>query len=676
MADATSAAVDQQMPTAALLADGTAHPPVDQSELFAYRPALDGLRAVAVLAVVLYHGAELTTGRLDLAPAGFLGVDLFFVLSGFLITTLLLSEARRTGGIRLRAFWFRRARRLLPALFLVIAVVAVAFLAHEALDFDATQMHRFPGDALSSLFYVANWDAAFSGPSYFDQFAGVSPLRHMWSLAIEEQFYLLWPILVSVAVVKFRSAPRTLAVMAGVGALASATLMSLWYVPGSDPSRIYYGTDTRAQALLIGAAAAFLLIDVPRQALGRRRAQAAGWTGLIVGLLIIVLASDQSQWLYGGGFLLMAIAAVGAVIAASGPQDTSLARALSQRPLVWLGVRSYGLYLWHWPVFVLLDSQRTGMGGVGLLALRLATTVLLAFASYRLIEAPIRFGVLRRRPSRVLAVAGAAVCAAVIVASIVTVRPASTELALIDSPGPAAAPEPAPVVAKPGVRKVLLVGDSVMLSLARNQPAVDRYLMRTEAPLGCSISSGHLDLIDFRSRPASNQPECRNQLRTWTDQIRRFDPDLTLMLFGGWEALTMLQDGRRLEVGSIEFNNAKLDHLERARRVLTSRRARLVVLTAPCTAEFRPGVGLQEADTGGIENYNAVIGTFAARHPGTVSVLDLHGLLCPAGSFTGKLGDTAYTEDGTHFTQAGGATVWAWLYQQLDDLGAGARPSE
>ena len=215
----------------------------------AYMPALDGIRALAVAAVLLYHG------EVSWAQGGYLGVDAFFVLSGFLITSLLLAEWRGEGRIALSAFWARRARRLLPALFLVLAGVAV-YGAVVAAPVELDQLRR---DGLSALGYVANWGQIFSHQSYFQSFAAPSPLRHTWSLAIEEQFYLVWPLLVAGVLRWRRGSFRSLTMITGALLVASATWMVLLYTPGADPTRVYYGTDTRAQSLLMGALLALVL---------------------------------------------------------------------------------------------------------------------------------------------------------------------------------------------------------------------------------------------------------------------------------------------------------------------------------------------------------------------------------------------------------------------------------
>ena len=215
----------------------------EPSAPFAHQPALDGIRALAVLAVMFFHGG------VSWAHAGFLGVDVFLVLSGFLITLLLFREISATHRIDVKAFWLRRARRLIPALVLVLIAVGI-FGAFIAADDEALGLR---GDLFGSLFYVQNWRLVWSGQPYFAQFGSPSPLRHMWSLAIEEQWYLLWPVAFFGLVRITRSRPRVIAIVIAVLAIASAILMTALFTPGGDASRIYYGTDTRAQALLAGA---------------------------------------------------------------------------------------------------------------------------------------------------------------------------------------------------------------------------------------------------------------------------------------------------------------------------------------------------------------------------------------------------------------------------------------
>ena len=365
-----------------------------------YLPGLDGLRALAVIAVLLYHA------QLPWIPGGFLGVEIFFVISGYLITTLLLEERRQRGRIDLVGFWMRRARRLLPALYLLL-VVTLAF----AVVFLPGEVARLRGDALAAFGYVTNWYLVLGEESYFEAVGRPSLLLHLWSLAVEEQFYVLWPLLLVAGTMLFRG--RMLLVVLA-GAVGSAVLMATLYQPDVDPSRIYYGTDTRAAGLLLGAALAF--VWVPGRVPGLGRGRLSGWlrrrfgwsvpllldvVGLAAlgGLVWFCLWLDQYQpFLFQGGLALVALATAVVITAAVHPRTRLLgAGLLGRQPLRWIGLRSYGIYLWHWPVFMVtrpdLDVPITGWP---LLVLRLVATVVLADLSYRFVETPIRTGALGR----------------------------------------------------------------------------------------------------------------------------------------------------------------------------------------------------------------------------------------------------------------------------------------
>ena len=370
-----------------------------------YQPALDGIRALAVAAVLAYHAG------MPWARGGFLGVDAFFVLSGFLITSLLLAEYRAKGRIAFTAFWARRARRLLPALFLMlvgVGVYAVVFAKPDELD-------RLRADALTTIGYVANWRPVFSGESYFDQFSVPSPLRHTWSLAIEEQWYAFWPLLLFV-ILRLRggSLRATLAVSLALAA-GSALLMALLFQPMHDPSRVYYGTDTRAQSLLVGALLAMLLLQR-----GPVRSAPARWTLQGVAVLCVVFigfvwarADDNSSLLYRGGFLVLATSVAVVIAASVQPGVSVVGRVLSLPPLRGLGLISYGVYLWHWPIYLVLTPGRTGWDDYPLFALRVAATLAISIVSYRLLEMPVRRGAFRQwKVSWTLAPAAAA-CVAV-----------------------------------------------------------------------------------------------------------------------------------------------------------------------------------------------------------------------------------------------------------------------
>ncbi len=431
-----------------------------------YTPALDGLRALAVLAVMLYHGGVAVVG------GGFLGVDVFFVLSGFLITTLLLLEFESTGGLNLPAFWGRRARRLLPALLLVLVAVLIyaAFLAGEAAS-------SVRSDVLATLFYVSNWWFIFSGNSYFEQFQDPSPLTHTWSLAIEEQWYLLLPLVLVLVLPRIRNR-RWWAALFGALALVSAVVMALLYTPGSDPSRAYYGTDTRLLALLIGAGLASLFTPgVVERVRGPARWLAP--TGAVGLVLLLAWTDDTSEWLYYGGFLLVALVSAVVLAALVARPEGLVARGLTWSPVVWIGKISYGLYLWHWPVYVVLSPTRTGISGTSLLLLRIAVTFGIATLSYYLVEMPVRRGALSRltQSQRVAVVLAAPVAVLGLLAITATTArsPAQDSLeAIRDAATQTPSPRPTASSTAPAVTsdvRAILVGDSVALSLfAAYQP--------------------------------------------------------------------------------------------------------------------------------------------------------------------------------------------------------------
>ncbi len=347
-------------------------------------PALDGVRAVAILAVLAFH---LGFGW---AVGGFLGVDLFFVLSGFLITSLLIEEWCVSGRIAIGAFWGRRVRRLMPALVLVVTaiviyVVVVGRLSSHTSPGVAMELVNLRGDAISALFFVGNWHMIVLKET-------LSPLSPIWSLAVEEQFYLVWPIAI---VVLLKLSPKRWRpvglVLCIAGALASVIDMGVLYQPGVNWLRAYYGTDTRAFALLVGAALA--MVSAGRLQPGARirsSLHVAGPVALVALFVFWVTARYTDGWMYRGGFGACAILAALVVADVRLIEPGPLAKLLSLRPLRWIGTISYGLYLWHWPVIYYLYQGRTGLPLAVLDIVRVALTFGLATASYYLVERPIR----------------------------------------------------------------------------------------------------------------------------------------------------------------------------------------------------------------------------------------------------------------------------------------------
>jgi peptidoglycan/LPS O-acetylase OafA/YrhL len=384
-------------------------------------PALDGVRALAVCVVIAYHLG------LGWAPGGLLGVGVFFTLSGYLITDLLLAQWDG-GRRRLADFWARRARRLLPALYLMLVVVSVwvATAFHSRLT-------EVRGQVVSALLYVNNWWQISQHVSYFQQFGPPSPLNHLWSLAVEEQFYVVWPWLLLIGVWAVRERRRPIKVrprLAGVTmalAVASAIEMAILYHPSLDPTRVYDGSDTRAFGLLFGAALAMVW---PSRMLTGRVTSGARWiidglgsVGLVAIAVMVWRTNQYSPFLYHGGLVILSAATV-LVVAAGAHPASRLARVLGSAPLRWVGVRSYGIYLWHQPIIV-LSTPASSHAVQPLRALaQVAVSVLLAALSWRFLEEPIRHGALgrmwsalrtsRRRPRPLLLGAGAGAAAAVL----------------------------------------------------------------------------------------------------------------------------------------------------------------------------------------------------------------------------------------------------------------------
>ena len=358
-----------------------------------YMPGLDGLRALAVVAVIAYHS------EIESVPGGFLGVEIFFVISGYLITALLLEEFNLNRGINLRQFWVRRARRLLPALFLYIGG-SVAFAYSMAEDVVPTK-----GEVLSTLGYIYNWFGIFQEISYTDVFERKNFFHHLWSLAVEEQFYLLWPVLL-LCLQKHINRKVTISLLI-LGITSSAFLMWTMYQPFEDPLRVYYGTDTRASGLLIGALLAYIWRpwSVEKSKLFPKGKDASFLVGIAaIGILVwanmhyTLLMPDADQ-LFRGGFLITStVTAI--VIACVVIPNSYLNSILGLAPFVWIGKRSYGLYLWHWPVFQLTRERvDVDINGWELFAVRMFVTLVLVEISYQCVERPIR----ERRMMRELA---------------------------------------------------------------------------------------------------------------------------------------------------------------------------------------------------------------------------------------------------------------------------------
>ncbi|MDA1532816.1 MULTISPECIES: acyltransferase family protein [Bacillus] len=352
-----------------------------------YMVGLDSLRGLAILGVILYHI------NFNWMPGGFLGVTVFFVLSGYLITDILAMDWKRNKRIDLKKFWLSRARRLLPGM-LVMLVITLAWIT----IFHSSLLEKMRGDSLAALFYVSNWWYIYHKLSYFDNFNQISPLNHFWSLAVEEQFYVVWPFIISLGLYYIKKQSRMILLIC-LGAFASALAMAILYEPGVDPSRIYYGTDTRAFSLLIGAVLALVWPSnrlankiIPK---ARFILDVVGGIALIIILVMFWKTNQYDPFLYKGGMVLLSIATALLVANLAHPASR-IAQFLRFRPLRWVGVRSYGIYLWHYPILT-LTTPKVNAGDFSIIRaiLQFLLIILIAQISWKFIEKPIRQGALR-----------------------------------------------------------------------------------------------------------------------------------------------------------------------------------------------------------------------------------------------------------------------------------------
>ena len=643
----------------------------------AYLPALDGVRAAAVVAVMMFHGG------IPHMDGGFMGVDAFFVLSGFLITSLLIGEWRQTLTIKLGAFWARRARRLLPALFLML--IFVAFFASVIVPKGTYGALRL--DALSTLLYVSNWHFILVNSNYFNETAASSPLLHTWSLAVEEQFYVIWPLVV-LGVLYFTKSLKALFTLCVAAAIASAVWMHVVYDGGVNTNRAYLGTDTRSQCLFIGCALAVGLVLVaqrshelgrlakgelwrPTRNVGLAACGLLGIVGAVGAVAIWVATTANSSFPYDGGFFLIGLCVAGVVLAAVAAPRSVVPRVLALTPVRYVGRISYGLYIWHWPIFIWLDHARTGLLGYELFAVRVAVTFAVSVVSFHLVERPIRMGtfVSQWRAWLVVPAGVGVVLVAVIAATTGTTAVASTTFPSLPQPTGTTTTTKA---GTPPVR-VLLFGDSVALTLGLGlaDPADQSkygYVLSDKGILGCGVVDGpEVELLGQHDatpaacngsaydpgEPAANQPWPYQ----WLSAMGEVHPNVVVLLAGRWEVVDREYQGRWTNILNPTYAAYVKSQLDKASIVVTSTGAHMVFLTAPCTDEGEQpdGSPWPEDSAARLNAYNRLVREVAAEHPQTDTVVDLDAAACPGGKFTVSLDGVAVRRsDGIHFTVAGG----------------------
>ncbi len=662
--------------------------------------ALDGMRALAVLAMLCFHFG------IGWAQGGFFSIEVFYVLSGFLITGLLLAEFQRRNGIKLSAFWIRRARRLLPCLFLVLiaTTLCVRFVAPVGTYPD------FRMDALSALLYFSNWWQIAISSNYFVATGAAQPLTHTWSLSIEEQFYLIWP-LVALAVLHFsRTYARGLRLLlwiSVVGCIASAVEMALLYSPSANTTRIYFGTDTHAQSILVGAAlacAAALLRErqakrgshAPPPAVAapspvrRIAATILGLAGLGVIAAVMATLTGSSALTYRGAFLVCSVASAAMIVSVLAVPKGVFSRALSVRPLVLIGVISYGIYLWHFPVIAFVNTQTVGLDGFALLVVRFSITIGLAAASFVLVERPVMRGTFWRSIKSVLP-AGAMAMATLGVIWVGTEIPVAAAGAHAQRYRQAAG-QGSGTGAPPG--RVVVLGDSTALTLgvALIATAPKGTKVVNGGLWGCGLAIGanssNAPTPELPMFPACNESEPAANLWPALDRktVEGTAPgDVVLLATGHWDTQDLLMHGRWSNILSPSFRRYEAGQLRTFIGIASAHGAHVDLLTMPPMERDYPWLGNSSgaydiaSSPARRRLFNELLRQTAAEFPSKVSVIDYGAMLSPSGRYTQYLdGVQVRSSDGVHTpsyapgnvfdgnaTQSVADTFYNWLSPRL-----------
>ncbi len=626
-------------------------------------PALDGLRGAAVLGVVVFHADAGLRG-------GYLGVDLFFVLSGFLITSILFAEIDKTGRVDLARFWVRRARRLFPALLSLMPAIAL----YAAFFASPDELSGLRADALATLAYVANWRQILSDKSYWDLFTAPSPLEHTWSLAIEEQFYVLWPLVVTLFVVVVGLGRRGFLAITSALLAGSIALALVLYDP-SRSSRVYFGTDTRAAAILMGAALACVL--GPETVFRERTVRVLDALGLVsIAILGWAWATldGQDPRLYHGGFWATELLALVLIACGTAGQRSLVGRALASRPLAYVGTISYGVYLWHWPIDCVLSSERVDLDPGVLTALRIGLAFLVAILSHRYFEAPIRAHGLRVR-FPVVATLGAFAASALVV--VVATRPrtpaslvevaSATVAALTPSayPGPYSVPVstlPPASELRPGSLRVLVLGDSVAQKLGfalRQQQEKENAFVAERGVGNCSILET-LTVTRFGSRKASDRTNgCAAK---WVSDVAELAPDVTFIALGGGYFATMNIDGNERTSCHADWADAYKARLFELLDGMGAKAGKVLIMRVP----YPMGRWRYEGIVERVDCFNRILDDVAAeRHLATI---DVRTHVCPLekGVACNVLSDGApIRPDGLHPDGAGAEELARWTLTQI-----------
>lgn len=682
-----------------------------------YQPGLDGLRAISVIAVIFYHAG------FGWMHGGFLGVEVFFVVSGYLITSLLLQEQETTGTIRLSQFWLRRARRLLPALFAVLIAIGVWM----ALFGSAQQQSDLHRDYLPGIFYFANWGQIVGGAQYFGNF---SPLRHLWSLAVEEQWYLLWPLTFVLITRRSRGAAKT-GRWVLLAALAVMTLTSLLSAPAeltSDRTNfLYLSTLTRSSGLLLGAGAAFMWRPWKAKSARSSRGGATlslaglGATALLIYAFHGVSLTDRS--LYRWQLVCVSLLSLVAIAVVVHPAATWARSLFGSRPLVAIGKRSYGIYLWSWPISVACGAYD---GTWRRFIWAMSVTIVVSEFSYTYIETPIRRGALREWFDRRRDVdwstrtVAAGVVIVMLVVSLtaffakvqrfdraaggddvtidltkvqptpqVETTPSATDAVVgsaptsVTTPTPTSTPavvasaaptSPAPTVATappsqpPGPARVVIVGDSQAHSLAINLPSgIETAFNITDGSVeGCSV----YDDGKVRSQRAGfsrSFADCGGWAQDWGKSAAGADAQLALVVLGAWDVFDVEVDGQMITFGSAPADQRFVENLGLGIAALREAGTKVALLEVPC---MRPkdvkGAGVpalpERGDDGRIAHLNDLLRQVAATDPTNIVFVGGPVEWCNDPSISTDLG---YRWDGVHVYKPGAKLIYETIAPAL-----------
>ena len=633
------------------------------SPALGYHPALDGLRGLALIAIIVYHS------QVGWAPGAFFSVSTFFTLSGFLITSLLLVEHAGSGRVSLKRFWSRRLRRLMPASTVAIVVIALGTWVWG----DSTQLSRLRGDALSSLGYVANWWFIEQGDQYGASFASPSPYTHFWTLAIEEQFYLLLPALVAVVMAVSRGSRKAVGI--ALGAIIVVSMARAYLLMGRQVSfdRLYWGTDIRIVEFVSGSFLALAWIRRPGPYTERtqRRIDVAGAVALVAMLVLWGVADSRNAAIYGGGLLAYSLLTL-AVILAAMQRGTIVQRVLAWRPLAWMGVVSYGAYLVHFPILTWLTG-RTRLDAPIRLLIAAPITFVIAGVSARYFERPIRS---RQRLAGSRAWLAPPVAVALATASIVGIAVAADPE--IPADPFAGIPEIFEqnleqldeVVGNSRAPRVSIFGDStaLMTGLGLLEYSIehpDRLVAtRGKAELGCAVLTDVTRLV--QGRPQESPDECSTWREDWRAAIAAAPVDVAVVQFGPFDVRDHQLDvnGDFLTIGEDpELDDALRASLQARVDLLLEHSGMVVLLASPDIDVGRvdgrsPTDDLDESDPERMARFRAILAEIAAA-TADVEVLDLAGWINASGD------DAGLRPDGVHFTPETTRTVAAWLAPEL-----------